>query len=302
MTSTTSSNSRATGSASSSATSRATGPTRCPRPESSATRSAHTSRPVSSRAPRSRLADHALTSSLGADFATAVAAIYDSATGTLTYACAGHPAPLIVGGHEHTNVAVLSAPPIGLGRATGSRQSEVSVGAGGRIWFFTDGLTEAHNDGAQQLGRDGLEADVADPELQPERLLGLVAERAGGADDDMTALRLEPGPASGATEPISVETLEVLPGVDGATLGEFLAECGVKPQRADRVVARVAGLQSADGTMVIRVITRGSRVLCDVKQLPGTRSDRDRAGVSESAAAASETADKMTPPVAQPAS
>ena len=111
-----------------------------------------------------------------------------------------------------------------------------------------------------------------------------MTERAGGAGDDMTALRLEPGPATGVAEPMSIEILEVIPGVEGATLSEFLADCGVKPQRADRVVARVAGLESADGTMVIRVITRGSRVLCDVKQLPGTRGDRDRADVSASAA------------------
>lgn len=246
-----------------------------------------------------RLADRALTSSLGGDFATALAAIYDPRSGTLTYSCAGHPAPLIAGGHEHRSVAVLSAPPIGLGRATGSRQSQVSIGKGSRIWFFTDGLTEAHGDGEPQLGRDGLEADIADPGLQPAELLALIAERAGGPDDDMTALRLEP---AAAAEPMSVEILEVLPGVDGAALSEFLTECGVRAQRADRVVARVVALGSAHRTAVIKVTTSHSRVLCDVEELPGTRNDRDRGEISASAATSAETAEKVPAPVVQPAS
>jgi stage II sporulation SpoE-like protein len=248
-----------------------------------------------------RLADRALSSSLGDDFATAIAAIYDSRSGRLTYSCAGHPAPLIVGGHEHRGVAVLSAPPIGLNRGTGSRQSEVSIGAEGRVWFFTDGLTEAHDEDEPQLGRDGLEADIADPELQPAQLLSLVAGRAGGTDDDMTAVRLEPAGA-GAAEPMSIEILEALPGVDGAALSEFLAECGVKAQRAGRVVSRVTGLGSADGAVVIKVTTRGSRVICDVSPLAGTRRDRDRADVSASATAISETVEATPAPVVQPAS
>ena len=127
-------------------------------------------------------------------------------------------------------------------------------------------------------------------------------EEAGGSDDDMTALRLEPasGPATG--EPMSIETLEVPPEVDGASLSEFLAECGVKAQRADRVVARVEGLGSANGAVVVKVTTCGSRVICDVKKLPCTRGDRDRADVSASAAAISDEAEKTSPQVAQPAS
>lgn len=229
-----------------------------------------------------RLADRALSSSLGGDFATALAAIYDAGSGTLTYACAGQPAPLVAGGHQHENIDALSAPPIGLGRSTGTRQTEISIG-GGRIWFFTDGLTEAHGDDGPLLGRDGLEADLADPDIEPAQLLDLIAERAAGADDDMTAMRLEPKGGEAGT--LAVETLEVLPGVDGDALREFLTDCGVKAPRTERVVARVGGSASAGGSVVVKVTRRASRILCDVTELPGKRSDRDEADVSASAAA-----------------
>ena len=240
-----------------------------------------------------RLADHAISSSLGDDYATAVAAIYDSRAGTLTYACAGHPAPLIAGGLGHRNVAVLSAPPIGLGHATGSRQTEVSVAHGARIWFFTDGLTEAHENDEPMLGREGLEADLEDSGLQPGALLELISKRAAGADDDMTAVRLEPD--AGTAEPKSIETLEVRHGVDMGALSEFLAGCGVKPQRAARVVARIESLRREDGAVEVKVSRRGSRVICDLADVPGRRGDRDRADVSAAAAFIPATEEMGTP-------
>ena len=78
------------------------------------------------------------------------------------YACAGHPPPLVLGADEHRlyRSRVCSAPPIGVGMPTGTRQSVVSVPGGAQICFFTDGVTEARV-GSQLFGTERLERSLA---------------------------------------------------------------------------------------------------------------------------------------------
>ena len=45
---------------------------------------------------------------LGAELTTVVVAVYDGRAGTLTYACAGHEAPILLGAPAHTPVTVAS--------------------------------------------------------------------------------------------------------------------------------------------------------------------------------------------------
>src|SRR5205807_4872105 len=93
---------------------------------------------------------------LDGDFVTAAVAIHDAEAGTLTYACAGHPAPILTGGGEHEPVSACSSPALGWGLPTGRRQTTISFGPGEMACFFTDGLIEGRTRG-ELRGREGPE-------------------------------------------------------------------------------------------------------------------------------------------------
>jgi serine phosphatase RsbU (regulator of sigma subunit) len=81
---------------------------------------------------------------LGESFATVVAATYQPRERILTYACAGHPPPLVLGSRGPiAPITVCSSPPIGPAMRTGTRQSIVSVPGRSQVCFYTDGVTEA---------------------------------------------------------------------------------------------------------------------------------------------------------------
>jgi serine phosphatase RsbU (regulator of sigma subunit) len=74
------------------------------------------------------------------DFATIAYAEYDPAGQTLTYACAGHPAPLLADGAAVTFLEDGRSGPLGLG---GPRsQASIQVPGRARLVLYTDGLVE----------------------------------------------------------------------------------------------------------------------------------------------------------------
>ncbi len=81
---------------------------------------------------------------LGGSFATVVAATYHPRERILIYACAGHPPPLVLGAARRSPpITACSAPPIGAGMRTGTRQTVVSMPGRAQVCFYTDGVTEA---------------------------------------------------------------------------------------------------------------------------------------------------------------
>src|SRR5262249_20162724 len=58
-------------------------------------------------------------------FVSVVVAVHDRRRGTLTYACAGHSPPVLLGPPEHEPVLTGSAAPIGAGGRTGVRQTTI---------------------------------------------------------------------------------------------------------------------------------------------------------------------------------
>ena len=92
-------------------------------------------------------------------FVTVIYAIYDPATGELTYACGGHDSPIVV--HDDGSSFVL--PPTGgvsLGLVPGLKykQNTVPIAPGDAAVFFTDGVTEAANLKEELFGISGIQS------------------------------------------------------------------------------------------------------------------------------------------------
>lgn len=191
-------------------------------------------------------------------FTTAVVAVHDPASGTLTYAHAGHPPPVLVGPGAHEPVIVASSPPIGVGLRTGMRQTTVPLPRGSSACFVTDGMLEARS-GSTLLGREWLESMVTafGPLDSAEALLDRVLEATDDAPDDMTAclVRAVDGPSTAGPR---VEQLELaLDSVGAAAPGRFLEACGVPPDAVEEVLADARRLAAEAGKALLTVTIAG---------------------------------------------
>lgn len=89
-------------------------------------------------------------------FVTAFVAIYNSATGKLTYANAGHNLPYLI----HNGPVRLEASggtPLGLFADEEYEDAEVEMADGDSVFLYTDGVTEAVNGNDEFFGTDRLE-------------------------------------------------------------------------------------------------------------------------------------------------
>lgn len=131
-------------------------------------------------------------------FVTASYCIYDPRDGSLVYASAGHPAPLLR--TAHGEVLALDCPrDVALGVLPGMSYSprQTRLQAGDTLLLYTDGITEAFDAAGKAYGEERLFAWLrASREPQAaDKLASLVrdvADFVGGAEpsDDLTALLL----------------------------------------------------------------------------------------------------------------
>ncbi|HEX6457597.1 MAG TPA: PP2C family protein-serine/threonine phosphatase, partial [Thermoleophilaceae bacterium] len=210
-----------------------------------------------------RLAGETLEHNLGSGFATAAIAVYDPAAGTLTFSCAGHPPPILLGAPAHEPVTAVSAPPIGVGERTGVRQTTVGLPVGATACFFTDGLAEARVDG-ELFGRERLAALIEDlnGDISATALLEGIREGADHVPDDMAACILRPvaGLPPATDEPAErIEELELRAGGE-RDLRRFLAACGIPPVEIGDLVRRADARAEDYGGAIVRVkIVTGTR-------------------------------------------
>ena len=140
-------------------------------------------------------------------FATALIATYLTTHDSLTISNAGHPRPLwyqastgrwsILAGDADNESGALANLPLGIDETVAFTESEVALGRGDWVLFYTDALTEATNRDDKQLGEVGLvdlvqALDLRQPgDVAPSLVAALEGYCAGKvADDDLTFLLL----------------------------------------------------------------------------------------------------------------
>jgi serine phosphatase RsbU (regulator of sigma subunit) len=193
------------------------------------------------------------------ELTTVVLAIYDAKAGTLTYACAGHEPPIVLGPGAHEPVTVYSSPPLGGFMATGHRQTTVPLPPGSAACFFTDGLVEARL-GEKMIGRSRLTELVT--ELAPgegaQLLLERLAAAADRAPDDMAACLVRSRDEAIDARGVRIEELESdVSELEDDRVLEFLAACGI-PETSGRDTLRAARAKASEyGGALLRVHASG---------------------------------------------
>ena len=228
-----------------------------------------------------QVAGRVIGDNLGGDFATVLLAVHDPADGSLTYACAGHPGPIVVHGSPFEPVTAGSSPPIGIGERTGLRQTTVPLPPGALACLYTDGLVEARTaDGL--LGRERLERLIAelDRGATATDLLERVTAEAEIVPDDMATCLLTPT-ASVTSGGFRTEQLELSADeLAGPLPARFLDECGVPADVSAEALDEAADTSRRFGGAVIGVVF-GSRRTVEV--LPRNVESLDGASLSAAA-------------------
>jgi anti-sigma regulatory factor (Ser/Thr protein kinase) len=123
--------------------------------------------------------------------ATLLVVSYESATGLLRAASAGHLPPLLVAPDGTTQfVPIVPGPPICVGDETAPELTTVAVPAGTRLVLFTDGLVERRGEGIDEgLARLGMAAGLpSSPSEDLARHLVEALVPPGGPADDVAFL------------------------------------------------------------------------------------------------------------------
>jgi serine phosphatase RsbU (regulator of sigma subunit) len=198
------------------------------------------------------LAGRALADPTCESFATVAVAIYDTHAGSLKYACAGHPPPILQGPHAHEPLTLCASPPVGWTVPTGRRQTTVSLPAGTVACFFSDGLIEARR-GKELLGRERVSEILAaiGPRPTATDLLHQVQQAALATPDDMAACILLPTTAAVYAH---VEELEVdARQLDAAATRGFLEACEAPEHEIARALEGACDVVHAYGAALLRV-------------------------------------------------
>ena len=201
-----------------------------------------------------RAAAPALERQLGGSFATVVLATYDPRERLLRYSCAGHPHPLLTGLDPESAIIASSAPPIGAGRPTGTRETVVSVPGAAVAAFYTDGVIESRIAG-ELYGQSRLAAELErlGGEASAVSLLDGVAAQTDRRPDDMAACLLR---ISGGDAPPRIVSEQIE--LDGRDTGRaravrFLAAAGVPEDEAARVLSRARSIAADHGSALLTI-------------------------------------------------
>ena len=210
------------------------------------------------------LAGRALEGQLRGRLVTVVAAVYDARTGELTYACAGHPAPVLPGVDPLREVA--GSPPFGAGAPTGRRSTVIGLQPGSVVCFHTDGLFDVRVRGGR-LGPEGLAEAIEGAESAAD-VLARVTKGSMSQPDDMAAVMLRIPARAAAPRTARREILEVdADELAGPRPRRFLAALGVPRAEAEQMLAFAAERVATDGTTLMTVTPGESNRLTNTQSV-----------------------------------
>jgi sigma-B regulation protein RsbU (phosphoserine phosphatase) len=125
-------------------------------------------------------------------FVTMAAGVFDPVSGEVVFANAGHQPPLFRSAGGGYLEIEESSPPLGI--MSGIEYSEQRLQlAGGRLYVFTDGVTEGRAESGAMLGLSGLQVlldkhAILPPADQLERVAGALIRPGMRLHDDLTLL------------------------------------------------------------------------------------------------------------------
>jgi serine phosphatase RsbU (regulator of sigma subunit) len=191
---------------------------------------------------------------LGDSFATVVLATYHPRDRTLVYACAGHPPPLVVGAESIAPMTICSAPPIGAGQPTGTRQTILSLPGESLVCFYTDGVLDARV-GGQLFGARRLKLTLAGlgSDATASTLLDRVVEESDQRPDDMAAclLRVE---GDRSVPSVQVEEIELdRREAERDRVGRLLLARGLDAREVEHTIKSARGAVARDGVVVLEL-------------------------------------------------
>lgn len=137
---------------------------------------------------------------------TLVYGAYDGSDGRFRYVVAGHPSPILLRRNEAPAELPGRGLPIGMIESASYRDEAVSLAPGDRIYFYTDGVTEALDASEVEFGPARLMAEIDRTRELPlgeglERVADAVRNWSdGGPGDDVSLLAIErvaPCPGAG---------------------------------------------------------------------------------------------------------
>ena len=124
-------------------------------------------------------------------FVTMLYAIINPAERKITYANAGHPAPVFADGNDVRALNYESGFPLGI-LESAYPEHQINMNPGSRILFYTDGISEAMNRDEQEYGEERIRNCFAAPDCNITTLLNDVQHFMNSpASDDMTVLMIK---------------------------------------------------------------------------------------------------------------
>jgi phosphoserine phosphatase RsbU/P len=122
-------------------------------------------------------------------FVTLIYAVLDPAKRTLRFASAGHLPPLLIDRTGARFLPTESGMPLGLTFGEYS-DTEIQLGAGARLLFYSDGITEAAGQDSEEYGAERLRHHMLRADASTETILDEVRSHADGAglQDDATVI------------------------------------------------------------------------------------------------------------------